>query len=375
VNDDSAVASRRALALCEELGFACAGVAEATASRWGKELRAWLEAGRHGSMGYLARHVEERLDPGRVLPGARSAVMVADVYASQGAGHEQRLGGRDADGGRRGIADGPRAGGTGGTGKIARYARGRDYHVVMKKRLHVLCDRMREEFPEGGFRGFVDTAPVLEREYGARAGLGWVGKHTLLIHPQLGSWFFLGGVLTTLSLEPAGTRVEDHCGTCTRCIDACPTGAISPYSVDASRCISYLTIERRLPIEGRFHEAMGEWVYGCDVCQEVCPHNSTRGRSGGARPEYASEREGFSLLEVLGWDEEARRGAMRGSAMKRATLAMMKRNAIIVAGNRLRRGRDEGLLRRLREVAEDCSETKMVRGTAAEVVSRMDTGS
>lgn len=316
---------------CGELGFALAGVTRAEASDQAAALREWLAQGKHGEMEWLARNVEERVDPGVMMPGARSIIMVADRYA----------GGGSVD---------PAL--PTGAGRVARYARGDDYHEVMKKRLHALCDALRAEHPGAEFRAFVDTAPVLEREHALRAGLGWIGKHTLLIHRDLGSWLLLGGVLTTLEIEPpAGQqRSADHCGTCTRCIDACPTRAITPYSVDARRCISYLTIEHRGPIEREFHEAMGDWLFGCDVCQEVCPHNRSRDREGASdqtgesgvasresvAPAYAPRRSSFDLLEVLGWSEDDRRRALAGSAMKRAKLEMWKRNARIVAENQAR---------------------------------------
>ncbi len=346
--------AREVLGLCAELGFALAGVADASPTRWGTELLEWLGAGKHGSMGYLAEQAAARLDPGLVLPGARSAIMVADFYA------------------QRGEEDGALAA---GAGRVARYARGADYHAVIKKRLHRLCDVLRERHPGAEFRAFTDTAPVMEREFAARAGLGWVGKHTLLIHPRFGSWMLLGGVLTTVELASGSSPVADHCGTCTRCIDACPTGAITPYSVDGSRCISYLTIERRGAIDAGFCEGIGDRVYGCDVCQEVCPHNSERENEGpGVREEYAPRRESFDLLAVLGWDEETRRREFAGTALKRATLAMMRRNAIIAAGNAARAGTLEAGLRaamreRIAAIAADAGEDAVVRETAGAVLA------
>lgn len=339
------------LGMCAELGFAASGIARAAPMERGLEFGAWIEAGKHGSMEYLARGLAARLDPNLVLAGARSVVMVADVYA------------------RRGEQDAAKA----SEGRVARYARGADYHTVIKKRLHTLCDRLRGANPAEEFRAFVDTAPVPEREFAARAGLGWVGKHTLLIHPRLGSYLLLGGVLTTMDLGEPAAMVPDHCGTCTRCIDACPTDAISPYSVDASRCISYLTIERRLPIDPSFHEAIGDWLYGCDICQEVCPHNSARPEPAETvvpRAEYAPRRKGFDLLAVLGWTEEDRACEFQGTAMKRATLPMMKRNAAIVAGNVLARREDAGLRSGLERVAADDGEAAMVRESAAGALGR-----
>ncbi|MEM0983405.1 MAG: tRNA epoxyqueuosine(34) reductase QueG [Planctomycetota bacterium] len=305
--------TERVLARCRGLGFAEAGVCSAAPTEFRGELVAWLDEGKQGSMEWLAERVETRCDPGRVLEGARSVVMVADLYATRGDNADPPL--------------------PDGYGRIARYARGRDYHDVIKKRLHTLCDELRAEFLEAGFRAFVDTAPVLERELAMRAGLGWTGKHTLTIHPKLGSCMLLGGVLTTLDLPTAHEPMTDHCGTCTRCINSCPTDAITPYSVDARRCISYLTIEHRGPIDPEFFGGIGSWVFGCDVCQEACPHNSPRETDAEINPAYAATRDSFDLLEVLGWTEDDRRAALKGSAMKRAKLEMWKRNAAVCLAN------------------------------------------
>jgi epoxyqueuosine reductase len=350
------------LDLCDGLGFALVGVADAGPSRRENEFRDWLAAGKHGSMAYLARNVETRLDPARVLPGARSVVMVADIYRA-------RMERGDPVRGTP-IPSPPLP-----HGRIAGYAQGRDYHVAMKKRLHRLCDALRERFPHEGFRAFVDTAPVPERELAARAGLGWIGKHTLLINPRLGSALLLGGVLTTLNLTSAAPPVADHCGTCTRCIDACPTAAITPYSVDASRCISELTIERRGPIDPAFHAAIGSWTFGCDVCQDVCPHNSPRsdgaqGERGRVRDDYRPVRLSFDLLALLRWTPEDRSRELSGSPIKRATLAMLKRNALIALGNALTQRPDPALVEHVRRVSEDDSEPELVRRTAREVLDR-----
>jgi len=338
---------------CEDLGFALAGVCDAQPSEFTRPLRDWIAAGKHGSMSYLAEHAPLREDPARVLEGARSAILVADLYATRDHNTDTPL--------------------RPGEGRIARYARGRDYHDTLKKRLIGLADELRADFPDAGFRVFTDTAPVMERELAARAGLGWTGKHTLLIHPKVGSYFLLGGILTSLELRPPAAQsvVTDHCGTCTRCIDACPTGAITPYSVDARKCVSYLTIERREPVDPGLHGGFRDWLYGCDICQEVCPHNSPRdtppvGKQ--ANPAYQSERDRFDLLEVLGWDEDARRTAFRGSAMKRAKLDMMRRNAVIVAGNWLEQEQVPELRTRLEAIANDAGEGQMVRETAVHVL-------
>lgn len=369
----------RVFGACRALGFARSGVAPARPTQHEQELRAWLDAGKHGSMAWMEQLLEHRLDPRVMLPGARSVVMVADVYAS----HKE-----------------PTPPAPAGGGLIARYARGRDYHAVVKKRLHELCDRLRLEFPGDSFRAFVDTAPVLEREHAARAGLGFVGKHTLVIVPGVGSYVVLGGIATTLDLSDENTTTTSPrsererrdakggarnrgmggwgrgsgggvygCGTCTACIDACPTGAITPFEVDARRCVSYLTIEHAGEIDARYHEGIGLWIFGCDICQEVCPYVE-RG-SAPVHRAYRSERDSFDLLGVLGWSEADRSRELSGTAMKRATLAMWKRNALIVAGNTLRDSDDDALRTRVEQIARDPGEDPVVRETARTVLRRL----
>ncbi|MCH8261075.1 MAG: tRNA epoxyqueuosine(34) reductase QueG [Planctomycetes bacterium] len=350
--------TQQVLGRCRALGFALAGVAEARPTKYGEQYLAWIGASKHGEMAYLARNIEKRMDVRTMLPGAgaKSIICVADRYGGEGieaSRHQGIKGGEENE-----------------TGKIARYARGDDYHVVMKKRLHRLADELAEQFPDETFRVCVDTAPVLEREHAQRAGLGAVGKHTLLIQEGVGSYVLLGEIITTLALAPTpSAEGDDPCGSCTRCIDACPTSAITPWSVDATRCISYLTIEHRGPIGEQFHEAMGDWIFGCDVCQEVCPHNqpTVRTTQAEAHDAYAPRREGFDLLTVLGWDEGARRVMFRKSPMKRAKLPMMKRNALIAAGNVLVNADGNALRAQIEAIAQDESECEIVR-TTAEVV-------
>ncbi len=346
-------AATRALGLCREQGFALTGVCDARPTDRGDELRTWLAEGKHGEMGYLAEHLDARLNPDLVLEGARSAIVVADLYHT-----------RDAS------PDVPEP----GRGRVARYARGRDYHASIKKRLHAACDVLQGEHPGHTFRAFTDTAPVMERELAARAGIGWTGKHTLTINPRLGSWFFLGGILTTLELEPPPDQpaVEDHCGTCTRCIDACPTDAITPYSIDARRCISYLTIEHRSRIEPVYFERMGDWIAGCDICQEVCPHNSARPSPDPAlaHSDYAPRGESFDLLKVLGWTAEDRAEAFRGSALKRIRLDMIRRNALVAAANAWRDTGEVAYLEAVRAAAHD--EAELVRTTARDLLDDLD---
>ena len=310
-----------------DAGFDQAGVAALTPSEQGAALRRWLDRGEHASMAWLARRTEIREDPSSLLEGARSALCVTFQYW-------------------------PLAGETEPEGdlwpRVARYARGRDYHDVMGKRLKRLAARIREAYPDCGTRPYVDTGPILERELAARAGLGAQGKNTMLLSRDRGSWFLLGEILLTLDLTAgrdcggeAGLRpVADLCGQCSRCLEACPTGAlIEPYRLDSNRCISYWTIEHRgdLPPEAR--EMIGDWVFGCDVCQEVCPYND-RPRSGrplaGDHPELAlpPERAAVDLAGLLALDREQYVERFRVSPMKRAKLEGLKRNALVAMGNR-----------------------------------------
>jgi len=262
-------------------------------------------------MRYLQRHIGLREECAKLLPGARSAVCVALLY------------------GRPRAESAARA-----TGRVAQYARGRDYHVVVRRRLETLIAALRERLDEPfEARAFVDTGPILERELAAQAGIGWVGKNTLVLNQDLGSLFFLGEVLTTLDLAP-DAPATDHCGSCTRCLDACPTGAFpAPYQMDASRCISYLTIERREPIPDAFHEAMGDWVFGCDICQDVCPFN--RRAPAGRDPEIMEHRipDRIPLETLVGLRSGEYRRLVRHTAARRATRAMWQRNAQIAAQN------------------------------------------
>lgn len=338
------------VALARGLGFALCGVCEARASDYADELRAWLGAGKHGEMAWLSEHVDVRLDPTLLLDGARSIIMVADRIPEPVAHDDSAA-----------------------VGRVARYAQVSDYHKVIKKRLFALSDALRLQYPHEQFRVCVDTAPLLEREHAMRAGLGWVGKHTLLLNEHAGSHLLLGGVVTTLVIEQSAPTTT-HCGSCTRCIDSCPTGAIKPWSVDATRCISYLTIEHRSGIDADFYGPMGDWLFGCDICQDVCPFVAKAGRTAPVEHEaYARGPGEFSLLQVLGWDEDARRAAFTGSAMKRAKLDMIRRNALIAAGNHLRSTADPTLQQRIRAIAEDEHESPMVRQTAQSVLNQLAT--
>lgn len=347
--------------LAQRLGFSLLGVAPAQASDQAEHVKQWLAARRHGEMSYMEAALEERLDPQKLLPGARSVICVADRYATKA---DEAPGGEDA-----------------AKGRIARYAWGDDYHRVMKKRLHQLADALREAWPDHEYRTTVDTAPILEREQALRAGIGWVGKNTLLIHPKLGSYMLLGEIVTTLPIETAddtGEILDDHCGTCRRCIDACPTQCIdlTGYQIDATRCISYLTLEHRGPIDVTLHEAMGDWVAGCDVCQEVCPFNQERdgnSETPDVLPAYRPRppAPGVRIVELLQWDAATRQRAFERSALKRVRLDQLKRNALIAAGNHLAQQWDSVLHERLITIAADPSEPDLVRETARHTLARL----
>lgn len=353
--------------LADKSTFALLGIAPAKASPHTEHVNHWIEQGQHGQMHYLANHLRKRLDPGQFLPGARNVIVVADRHASN---PPARLPWKQVPHGR-----------------IARYAWGDDYHRMIKKRLHVLVDALRERWPDHEYRACVDTAPTLEREHAHRAGLGWIGKHTLLIHRDLGSWVLLGQIVTTLPIEHAAQQGEiesDHCGSCTRCIDACPTNCIDPegYRLDAQRCISYLTIEHRGKIDPALHPLMGDWIAGCDVCQEVCPFNEgspTRGGrdqsqvEGQVRDAYQPRppAPAIELLEVMGWNADDRRRAFQGSALKRIKLDEFRRNAVIAAGNAVMEKEDQALRDRIEELAKSPDEPDLVRATAQQTLERL----
>ncbi len=321
-------------------------------------------------MNYMLDQLEERLDPCQLVPGARSIICVADAYPSR---HHQPQAPTDTPGPASDVAfdvasDNAQSSTT-PLGRIASYAWSGDYHWVIKKRLHRLADELRGYFPGHTYRSCVDTAPTLEREHALRAGLGWVGKNTMLIHPKLGSYFLLGEIITTLPLATAsdlGQSISDHCGTCTRCIDACPTQCLQPYRIDASRCISYLTIEHRDAIDPALHPAMGDWLAGCDVCQQVCPFNERAESPPTYHHEYTTHTPGAALplLAVLNWNQDARRQALFKSALKRIKLDQFKRNALIAAGNWLHHHKHVDLHERIKAIARDQNESPMVRHTA-----------
>jgi epoxyqueuosine reductase len=301
----AATLTESAKALALELGFDLVAIGPADPPEHGAALRRWVEAGHAATMGYLARRLEERLDPRRVLPGARSVLCVALNYYQ----------GEPADASWR---------------PVARYAWGRDYHDVIAPRLERLAAHLAEA---GGARsrGYVDTGPVLERDLAARAGLGWVGKNTMLLHPRLGSWFFLGVLLTTAELASDAPLV-DRCGSCRACLDACPTGAfVAPYVLDARRCISYLTIEHRGDIDPDLQPGMAGWQFGCDICQDVCPWNRKAPTT--AEADFVPEAAYPGAEAVAAMDDTDFRRHFAGTPILRAKAAGMRRNAVIYRKN------------------------------------------
>ncbi len=289
------------------------------------EFRQWLREGAAGEMSYMARGAEKRCDPQEVLPGARSVIVLALNYW-QGSGDETATKEREA-GSFPSRAD--RAGGV--TGRIARYAWGDDYHDVITEKLAKL-DHFLKQW--GGVQKYyVDTGPVLERDYAAEAGLGWHGKSTMLIDGRLGTWFFLAEILTTLELPPDPPQ-KDRCGTCQRCITACPTNAItSPHRLDARRCISYLTIELKTAIPLEFRPLIGDRIFGCDACLDACPWNrfaeASRETAFAARPSTV----GMALRDYLALSDEEFRALFRKSPIKRIKRRGFLRNVCVALGN------------------------------------------
>jgi epoxyqueuosine reductase len=345
---DTAWIAEQALAL----GFSLCGVAPTERFPEHAAFDEWLERGYGGAMGYLSD--PRRRDPAQVLEGARSVIVCALNYNTPHPHSSETA--ASVKGGE------PR-------GWISRYAWGRDYHEVLWERLNTLADKLGEQFPESHrFRAYADTGPVAERLFAKYAGLGWLGKNTLLLNEALGSWFFLGVIFTTLELAPSLAPNElppaDLCGNCRQCLDACPTGAfVQPYVLDARRCISYLTIELRGSVPEEFREAIGSNVYGCDICQEVCPYNREAPVSGVTDFRPRQFGDGESLLEprlewLAGMSEEEFREKFRGSAVKRTKWRGLLRNACIALGNSdVPRGseahkRISKLLQRLSESAE-----------------------
>jgi epoxyqueuosine reductase len=303
--------------LAHARGFDLAGIAAAGPADGFDRLRDWLARGFAGTMDYMHRHADARRHPAAVLPTVRSIVMVAMNYLTQEP--------------RSPAVNAPRAR---PSGHVARYARSTDYHDILRERLNALLTDVQRLVPACQGRGVVDTAPLLERDFARRAGLGWFGKNTMLINKRLGSYSFLGALLLDLELKPDPPHETAHCGSCRACLDACPTHAfVEPGVLDARRCISYLTIELRGPVPEALRPGLGNWIFGCDVCQEVCPWNRkapTSSLSGILPRDDLLDLDPLELLN-LSYDEFRRR--FRDTALWRTRRSGLLRNAALVLGN------------------------------------------
>jgi epoxyqueuosine reductase len=294
--------------LAKEHGFDFVGLAKA--ERLNEEadrLEKWLNNGYQGSMSYLENHFEKRVDPTKLVPGAKSVISLLYNYHNPDHDLNQKA------------------------PKLSSYAYGEDYHYVIKKKLKSLLAQIQNRIGEISGRCFVDSAPVLEREWAKRSGLGWIGKNTLLIHPKAGSYYFLAELILDLELAP-DQGIRDHCGTCTRCIDACPTDAISDqgYIIDASRCISYLTIELRDAIPEEFSGQMEGWIFGCDICQEVCPWNRFATKHHEPLFEPNEELKSMTSEQWVELTEEVFKKTFKKSPVKRTKFSGLKRNLAFI---------------------------------------------
>lgn len=305
----------RIKAWARELGFEQTGIADCDLAEAEERLKGWLERGYHGDMDFMAAHGSKRTRPAELVAGTRRVISVRMNYMPADAKPAQA------------VLDDP------ASGYVARYAVGRDYHKVLRNRLEKLAERIREAVGAFGYRVFTDSAPVMEVELATKAGLGWRGKHTLLLHRDAGSWFFLGEIYTDLEL-PVDQPEQEHCGSCTRCIDICPTKAIvAPYELDARRCISYLTIEHKGSIPVELRSLLGNRIYGCDDCQLVCPWNRFAQKA--TLPDFDARYglDGTRLVALFAWDEQTFERNTRGSAIRRIGHERWLRNVACALGN------------------------------------------
>ncbi|KFN41165.1 tRNA epoxyqueuosine(34) reductase QueG [Arenimonas oryziterrae] len=318
-----------------ELGFQQVGITGIELAPDEGHLQDWLEQGQHGEMDYMARHGDKRSRPAELQPGTLRVVSVRMDY---GTGEDEEA--------WRTLAQGERA-------YVARYALGRDYHKVMRNRLQKLSDRIADAIGPFGYRVFVDSAPVLERALARNAGLGWIGKNACVINRNAGSWFFLGEIFIDLPV-PVDTPASAHCGTCTRCIDICPTQAIiAPNRIDARRCISYLTIELKGSIPEEFRAAIGNRIFGCDDCQLICPWNKFATRFDEPDFRARNDLDRATLVELFAWTETEFLQRTEGSAIRRTGYEGWLRNIAVALGNA---PRSAEVLSALESRREDASE-------------------
>jgi epoxyqueuosine reductase len=302
-------------AWAKELGFDALGVADAELTQPEQRLQVWLDAGHHGEMTWMQAHGRKRSHPEKLVPGTVRVITVRMNYLSTPPGEALST-----------LADPNRA-------YIARYALGRDYHKLIRKRLQRLASRLEESVGPIGYRVFCDSAPVLEKPLAAKAGLGWMGKHSLVLDRHAGSWFFLGEIYTDLPL-PVDNVTSAHCGSCRRCIDICPTRAIvAPYQLDARRCIAYLTIEHTGPIPESLRPLIGNRIFGCDDCQLVCPWNrhAKRSREAAFLPREALRAP--QLVDLFAWNEQRFLSATAGNPLRRVGYTGFLRNVAVALGN------------------------------------------
>ncbi len=300
----------------KEFGFQQLGITDTAMGEHEARLMEWLDRGYHGDMDYMARHGTKRSRPTELVDGTLRVISVRMDYSPPDGAAIQA------------VLDKPEL------GFISRYALGRDYHKLMRRRLQQLVDRIKDQAGDFGHRVFVDSAPVLEKPLAEKAGLGWIGKHTNLINQQAGSWFFLGEIYTDLPLPVDMPSTQSHCGTCQACIDVCPTRAIvEPYQLDARRCISYLTIELQGTIPVEFRTAIGNRIYGCDDCQLVCPWNRFSQPSSERDFQVRHALDAANLVELFLWDEPTFLAKTEGSAIRRLGHKRWLRNIAVALGN------------------------------------------
>ena len=312
---DPSQLARRVRALAREFGFQRCGISGIELAKDEAHLRDWLAKGLYGSMEWMARHGDKRTRPDELVPGTLRVISVGLDY-----------GRNDSEEVWNTLAEGERA-------YVARYALGRDYHKLMRQRLQKLAERIQQEVGPFGHRVFVDSAPVLERALARDAGLGWIGKHTCLIDKNGGSWFFLGEIYVDLPL-PIDLPAEAHCGTCTRCLDICPTQAfVAPYRLDARRCISYLTIEHEGAIPEELRKPMGNRIFGCDDCQLVCPWNKFAKRHDEPDFRARNDLDIATLPQLFAWTEQEFMQRTEGSAIRRSGHERWLRNIAVALGN------------------------------------------
>lgn len=314
-NTDMAALKAEIVDWSVELGFQQLGVSDVDLGDAERRLDAWLASDFHGAMDYMHRHGRKRSRPGDLIPGTVRIISVRMDYLSASEDEARAL-----------LDDESRA-------YVSRYALGRDYHKVLRKRLQTLAERIENRIGEFGYRAFVDSAPVLEKAIAEKAGIGWIGKHSNVINREHGSWFFLGELYTDLPL-PVDAAEQSHCGSCTACIEVCPTQAIvAPYVVDARRCISYLTIELQGSIPVEFRKAIGNRIYGCDDCQLFCPWNKFAEPT--AEADFAPRHglESAELAELFSWSEETWLHRTAGSAIRRIGYERWLRNIAVALGN------------------------------------------